>query len=185
MYWVYGSRKGFHDRRGSGPGQCSGRALRWAVRAAGRNPVQPGRVPRSRKLSVLLMEWFHESRQGFHHRRGSGPGTLRRALRCGRCSECGRCLALLRDASSTAAGDAALWGFREAADFAGTVEEFSRTVEYLQLVAAGAVDRTQETGRSRRHESQHGVDHGLARRHQLRAPAAPDDDSGLLPARWP
>ncbi len=47
-------------------------------------------------------------------------------------------------ASSTAAGDAALWGFREASDFAGTVEEFSRIVEYLQLVAAGAVDRTRK-----------------------------------------
>ena len=53
-------------------------------------------------------------------------------------------LALLRDAGSTAAGDAALWDLREAADFAGTVEEFSRVVEYLQLVAAGAVDRTRK-----------------------------------------
>ena len=53
-------------------------------------------------------------------------------------------LALLREAASTTAGDAALWNFREAADFAGTVEEFSRVVEYLQLVAAGAVDRTRK-----------------------------------------
>ena len=51
---------------------------------------------------------------------------------------------LLRDAGTTAAGDAALWGFQAAADFAGTVEEFSRVVEYLQLVAAGAVDRTRK-----------------------------------------
>ncbi len=37
-----------------------------------------------------------------------------------------------------------MWGFRAAADFAGTVEELSRVVEYLQLVAAGAVDRTRK-----------------------------------------
>ncbi|MDQ0077816.1 HNH endonuclease signature motif containing protein [Arthrobacter oryzae] len=44
--------------------------------------------------------------------------------------------------SSTAAEDAALLSFREAADFADNVEEVSRVVEYLQIVAAGAVDRT-------------------------------------------
>ena len=53
-------------------------------------------------------------------------------------------LALVREAASTAAGDAALWDFREAADFAGTVEELSRALDYLQLVAAGAVDRTRK-----------------------------------------
>ncbi|WP_160666333.1 HNH endonuclease [Pseudarthrobacter sp. ATCC 49987] len=53
-------------------------------------------------------------------------------------------LAALREVALTAAGDAALWGFREASDFAGTVEEFSRIAEYLQLVAAGAVDRTRK-----------------------------------------
>ncbi|HEX9225320.1 MAG TPA: DUF222 domain-containing protein, partial [Arthrobacter sp.] len=51
-------------------------------------------------------------------------------------------LALAREVASTAAGDAALWDFREAADFAGAVEELSRVAEYLQVVAAGAVDRT-------------------------------------------
>ena len=53
-------------------------------------------------------------------------------------------LALVREVSSTAAGDAALWDFREAADFAGTVEELSRALDYLQVVAAGAVDRTRK-----------------------------------------
>ncbi|WP_344368067.1 DUF222 domain-containing protein [Arthrobacter humicola] len=43
---------------------------------------------------------------------------------------------------STAVQDAALWDFRAASDFAGGVEELSRRVEFLQLVAAGAVDRT-------------------------------------------
>ncbi len=54
----------------------------------------------------------------------------------------GNALGLLRTLGATAVQDAALLGFRAAADFAGDVEELSRTVEYLQLVAAGAVDRT-------------------------------------------
>ncbi|CAI3793545.1 HNH endonuclease signature motif containing protein [Pseudarthrobacter sp. MM222] len=63
-------------------------------------------------------------------------------------------LAALQAASSTAVADAAFWGFRAASDFAGRVEELSRTVEYFQLVAAAAVDRTRrqataEAGNSR------------------------------------
>ncbi|MDQ0850710.1 hypothetical protein QFZ65_002648 [Arthrobacter sp. B3I9] len=50
-------------------------------------------------------------------------------------------LALLRSAGSTAVSDAAPWGFGAASDFAGQVEELSRAAEYLQLLAAGAVDR--------------------------------------------
>src|SRR6478609_8039820 len=50
----------------------------------------------------------------------------------------------LRELCSTAAQDAALFGFREASEFAGRVEEASRAVEYLQLVAAGAVERTRK-----------------------------------------
>jgi hypothetical protein len=53
-------------------------------------------------------------------------------------------LALLRDVSSTAVEDAGSWGFRAASDFAGQVEEVSRTAEFLQLVAAAAVDRTRK-----------------------------------------
>ena len=53
-------------------------------------------------------------------------------------------LAALRAVGSTAVEDAGSWGFRAASDFAGQVEEFSRTVEYLQLVAAAAVDRTRK-----------------------------------------
>ena len=53
-------------------------------------------------------------------------------------------LAALRAVSSTAVEEAGSWGFRAAADFAGSVEELSRTVEYLQLVAAAAVDRTRK-----------------------------------------
>jgi hypothetical protein len=61
---------------------------------------------------------------------GGGPGDLVRSLQ------------LIKRLSSTAVADAALFGCREAADFAADVEEISRTVEYLQIVAAGAVDRT-------------------------------------------
>ncbi|MGY2743525.1 DUF222 domain-containing protein [Arthrobacter sp. UYCu723] len=53
-------------------------------------------------------------------------------------------LAMLQDVGSTAVQDAAAWGFQAASDFAGRVEELSRTVEYLQLVAAAAVDRTRK-----------------------------------------
>ncbi|MDZ4089691.1 MAG: hypothetical protein U1D68_00570, partial [Arthrobacter sp.] len=53
-------------------------------------------------------------------------------------------LATLQDVGLTAVEDAALLGFQAASDFAGTVEEVSRVMEYLQLVAAGAVDRTRK-----------------------------------------
>ncbi|WP_211878937.1 HNH endonuclease signature motif containing protein [Pseudarthrobacter albicanus] len=56
----------------------------------------------------------------------------------------GRALGLLRTLASTAVEDAAGFGLTDASDFAGRVEELSRTVEYLQLVAAGAVDRTRK-----------------------------------------
>ncbi len=53
-------------------------------------------------------------------------------------------LAALRASSPTADVDAAWFGLREAADFAGHVEDLSRTVEYFQLVAAAAVERTRK-----------------------------------------
>ena len=53
-----------------------------------------------------------------------------------------RCLELLRSAGSTAVADAALLDFAEAIDFAADVEEITRAAEFLQVVAAGAVDRT-------------------------------------------
>ncbi|MCI9872978.1 DUF222 domain-containing protein [Arthrobacter humicola] len=53
-------------------------------------------------------------------------------------------LTALRAVGSTAVEDAGSWGFRAASDFAGQVEEVSRAVEYLQLVAAAAVDRTRK-----------------------------------------
>ncbi|MET3952052.1 DUF222 domain-containing protein [Arthrobacter sp. UYEF36] len=53
-------------------------------------------------------------------------------------------LTILRNVGLTAVDDAALLGFQAASDFAGTVEEAARVVGYLQLVAAGAVDRTRK-----------------------------------------
>ncbi|MCP1413258.1 HNH endonuclease signature motif containing protein [Paenarthrobacter sp. A20] len=50
--------------------------------------------------------------------------------------------ALLDSARLSASDEASLLGFVEAADFAGKVEEISRSVEYLQIVAAQAVERT-------------------------------------------
>ncbi|KIA73797.1 hypothetical protein ANMWB30_10450 [Arthrobacter sp. MWB30] len=43
---------------------------------------------------------------------------------------------------SLAAEETRLFDFTEAADFAGSVEEISRALEYLQVVAAQAVERT-------------------------------------------
>lgn len=51
-------------------------------------------------------------------------------------------LALLRSSNGTAMADSALYGVTEASDFAGRVEELSRLADYLQLVAAAAVERT-------------------------------------------
>ncbi|MDP9904149.1 HNH endonuclease signature motif containing protein [Arthrobacter bambusae] len=62
-----------------------------------------------------------------------------------------RAVAAMDALRSTAVADARSFGFLDAADFAGTVEEISRTVEFLQLVAAQAVERTRsEAPASRR-----------------------------------
>jgi len=47
----------------------------------------------------------------------------------------------LLSSNAITAEDTALWGFGQAADFAGRVEQLSRHVEFLQVVAAGAVER--------------------------------------------
>ncbi|BCW65979.1 hypothetical protein NicSoilB4_07420 [Arthrobacter sp. NicSoilB4] len=89
-------------------------------------------------------------------------------------------LALLRDAGSTAAGDSALMGFREAADFAGTVEEFSRIAEYLQLVAAGAVDRTRTQAAAAATRAGTGWTTGWRDDTSYGIPATPDDVFGAV-----
>ncbi|WP_400159042.1 DUF222 domain-containing protein [Arthrobacter sp. BPSS-3] len=50
--------------------------------------------------------------------------------------------ASLREVCTSAVDDAGVLGFTEAAAFAGDVKELARAVEFLQVVAAGAVDRT-------------------------------------------
>ncbi|WP_460455383.1 DUF222 domain-containing protein, partial [Arthrobacter bambusae] len=54
---------------------------------------------------------------------------------------------------STALSDARSFTFPDAADFAGKVEEISRTVEFLQLVAAQAVERTRSEAQAARQPS--------------------------------
>lgn len=53
-----------------------------------------------------------------------------------------QCLALAEAAVEGMPDELALAGFGDAADFADLVEELSRRVDYLQLLAADAVDRT-------------------------------------------
>ncbi len=62
--------------------------------------------------------------------------------------------------SSTAVDDAALLGFREAADFADKVEEISRAAEYLQIIAAGAVERSRREAAAAARSAAAGSDSG-------------------------
>ncbi|MFK4299595.1 hypothetical protein ABH924_004780, partial [Arthrobacter sp. GAS37] len=62
-------------------------------------------------------------------------------------------LAAMEALRSTALSDARSFAFPDAADFAGKVEEISRTVEFLQLVAAGAVERTRHEAQAARQAS--------------------------------
>lgn len=54
------------------------------------------------------------------------------------------CAATLLDAAETAAEDVAFLDCREAGEYAAAVEDLSRTVEYLQIVAAGLVHRVRQ-----------------------------------------
>ncbi|MFF2844229.1 hypothetical protein ACFVSI_19685, partial [Paenarthrobacter sp. NPDC057981] len=69
-------------------------------------------------------------------------------------------LASLRGA---AVADARLLGFVEAADFAGRVEDLARTLEYVQIIAAQAVERTRNQAQAQ---------HSPARTRQARASGA-------------
>ncbi|CAN7295057.1 DUF222 domain-containing protein [Arthrobacter sp. LjRoot14] len=107
---------------------AAGGALRWAkLPAAAASPaaaVSPGSV---RSLRSVPAGPRRPEALAFD---GGGSGEL------------SRCLALLAALSSTAVTDVAVLGFREAADFAARVEDISRAAEYLQVVAAGGVDRS-------------------------------------------
>ncbi len=85
------------------------------------------------------------------------PADIKRAAVVGSAEELGpaesggalrEILALLNTLRPEAAAESRMFGFDEAADFAGTVEEISRTVEFLQIVAARAVERTREEART-------------------------------------
>ena len=76
---------------------------------------------------------------GLENTGADSPGLASNVLNCG---DLDAICANLRDMGSSAASEAATFSFHEATGFAATVEEISRTLDYLQLVAAGAVDRT-------------------------------------------
>ncbi|XAS67710.1 HNH endonuclease signature motif containing protein [Micrococcaceae bacterium Sec5.7] len=87
-------------------------------------------------------------------------------------------LSLLRGVGSTAPGDLARAGFGDAADFAGRVEELSRTVEYLQLLAAGAVDRTRKEAANAAPGSAAGWTTGWGNQTAVGSPAPVPSDDG-------
>ncbi|MBT2536767.1 HNH endonuclease signature motif containing protein [Arthrobacter sp. ISL-69] len=109
----------------------AGGALRWAELPAAASAVQLLAVhpPAARDRGLRSVPAGHQY-----------PDTL--ASDGGGSGDLARCLELLGTLSSTAVDDSALLSFREAADFADNVEEVSRAVDYLQIVAAGAVDRS-------------------------------------------
>ncbi len=112
---------------------AAGGALRWAeLPAAGDAAASPGlrSVPVGPQSAEALA--FDGGGSGDL----VGAGDLRGSV------VLARCLGLLAALSSTAIADAGVMRFREAADFAAGVEEIFRAAEYLQVVAAGAVDRT-------------------------------------------
>ncbi|WP_256336216.1 HNH endonuclease signature motif containing protein [Arthrobacter sp. ov407] len=71
---------------------------------------------------------------------GAADGTARTAVG----SAVDSALAMLRSLGPTAHAEADRFGLLEAADFAAQVEDISRAAEYLQLIAAAAVDRTRK-----------------------------------------
>ncbi|MDQ0077634.1 hypothetical protein J2S97_002822 [Arthrobacter oryzae] len=115
---------------------AAGGALRWAKLPAAGSAVQPPAV------QPPAPQPFNARVRGLRSVPAGRQHPLEAASDGGGSGDLARSLELLKGIGSTAAEDAALLSFREAADFAGHVEEVSRVVEYLQIVAAGAVDRT-------------------------------------------
>jgi hypothetical protein len=68
---------------------------------------------------------------------GPGKGTITGAADLTAGDAVDLALAVLRFSGPAACAEADRFGLLEAADFAGRVEDLSRTMEYLQLVAAG------------------------------------------------
>ncbi len=110
--------------------------MRWAELPADAAAVQPPAVQLpAASLPAARGRGLRSVPAGLQY-----PDTL--ASDGGGSGELARCLELLKSIGSTAVDEAALLSFREAADFADKVEEISRAAEYLQIVAAGAVDRS-------------------------------------------
>nr|WP_043438246.1 HNH endonuclease signature motif containing protein [Arthrobacter sp. UNC362MFTsu5.1] len=98
--------------------------MRWVALPAGASAFRPASGPGLRSVPAGAQPSHALASDG------GGSGDLARSLE------------LFTSATSTAVQRAGVMGFREAADFAAWVEEHSRNMEYLQVVAAGAVDRT-------------------------------------------
>ncbi|SFT98861.1 HNH endonuclease signature motif containing protein [Arthrobacter sp. ov118] len=82
---------------------------------------------------------------GFRVVQGRGP--LDKTARSGEATDAlSRCLALLDAEAEGVIEELARSDFDEAADFAGLAEELAHRVEYYQLLAAAAVDRTRAEG---------------------------------------
>ncbi|MET1155405.1 DUF222 domain-containing protein, partial [Arthrobacter sp.] len=101
--------------------------------------------PRSRELprGRESLTWS----SGFSSTANVNPAAMDHGFRMTKTADA---LSLLRE---SIAGEARLFGFEEAAGFADRIEEMSRSLEYLQVVAAQAVERT-------RHEAQQAQDDG-------------------------
>ncbi|UKA62356.1 DUF222 domain-containing protein [Arthrobacter sp. FW306-04-A] len=104
---------------------------READTAAGANP--PG-FSAAALLQGRILRSVPASGAGF---RSPGPASVG-----GAAADLQRCLGLLDSALSTAPDELGATTFPEAADFAEIAEELSRRVEYLQLLAAAAVEKT-------------------------------------------
>ncbi|WLQ05412.1 HNH endonuclease signature motif containing protein [Arthrobacter oryzae] len=102
----------------------AGGALRWAKLPAAASAVRPASGPGLRSVPAGPQPSQAIASDG------GEPGDLARVL------------GLMAALSSTAVAGSAVMSFREAADFAANVEEIARSMEYLQVVAAGAVERT-------------------------------------------
>ncbi|SDP09819.1 HNH endonuclease [Arthrobacter sp. ok909] len=105
----------------------------------------PGASPRRSCVAAAAgaLEASHIGGAG-HAGNGALGGAANAAVDGGVGGAVDSALALLRSAAPAAGAEAARFSLVEAADFAGRVEEFSRTVEYFQLIAAAAVDRTRK-----------------------------------------
>jgi hypothetical protein len=86
------------------------------------------------------------ARDGASREVGSGP-QFAPASRAGgsglpNAATLAEAIAVVKAAAEAAPDILAMADYAEAADFAGQAEDLSRTVEYLQVLGAGAVDRT-------------------------------------------